>query len=383
MAQENSGMKTLWFMLLGGLAVGLLLGIIIIYIPGEKPPDPIMPKQIIQPEQPEAKTKTAEEEPITFSQKVLTLLATSDALYLSRPDAGIFRTTNGQDWEPLRLGMEKPRDALTLVEVRPTQETLAAKLIEISQASGQTPDPEELKAALMELAKQKPGILAGMRDGRVMRLDEDQWKEISRLPADGGGVYALRYEPAVGLAACTGRGLHFSDNGGYTWTSVTTNSTTRDVLLGLDPNHRYLVAHLGAGLSACNAEGKCEKIAGSPDRIRCLAGDKALVKTFFGSDGDGLWLYKRGSKPEQIAASTLDTADIHAVARIGPRLFVAAGPSGLWMRKSESSGWYPGRNLPPDSITSVAVFKGNVYAGSLRYGLFSAPLDSAEFRHAF
>jgi hypothetical protein len=70
--------------------------------------------------------------------------------------------------------------------------------------------------------------------------------------------------------------------------------------------------------------GVCEKIIGAPDQIRCLSGDKALAKTFFGTDGDGLWLYKRGQKPEQVTTSALETADIHDIARRGARLFVAA-----------------------------------------------------------
>ncbi len=382
MSKENSGMKTVWLMLLGGLAFGLLIGIIITYVPSDNPPEEPA-ATTTKSDAPQPKAKKKDEQPVAFSQKILALLATPDSLYVSRPGAGVFRTTDGQDWEVLRIGMEKPREVLALVEVKPTQETLAAKLIEISAAQGHTPDPEELKEALMKLALQKPGVLAGMRDGRILRFDNESWKVISNLPADGGGVHALRYEPAVGLAACTGRGLFFSEDGGHNWSSVTTSSLTRDVLMGLGPSHRFIVAHIGDGISTCTTQGVCKKITGAPDRIRCLSGDKALAKTYFGTDGDGLWLYKRGQKPEQVTSNALETADIHDIARRGARLFVAAGPSGLWMRKSAESGWYPGRNLPPDSITSVAVFKGRVYAGSQRYGLFSADLNDADFKHVF
>jgi hypothetical protein len=72
-------------------------------------------------------------------------------------------------------------------------------------------------------------------------------------------VHALRYEPAVGLAACTGRGLFFSEDGGHNWTSVTTSSLTRDVLMGLDPSHRFIVAHIGDGISSCTAQGFAKK----------------------------------------------------------------------------------------------------------------------------
>ena len=383
MSKEKSGMNTVFLMLLAGVTFGLIIGIIITYIPDDDS-EQYKPTRVAEDGQiKELKPEKKAEPVVASSQKILSLLSTADALFVSRPGAGVFRSTDGENWETLRIGMESPREALSLVEVRPTQETLAAKIMELSMAEGKTPDPEELKAALMELAQQKPGILAGMRDGRIMRLDDDRWSQISTLPSEGGGVHALAYEPAVGLAACTGRGLYFSDDGGHNWTAVTNNSLTRDVLLGLDPKFRFIIAHISGGLSLCDSKGACEKIAGGPQRIRCLLGDKALAKTYYGSDGDGLWLYKRGGKPEQVTTSALDTADIHDIARIGARLIVAAGPSGLWMRKSEKSGWYPGRGLPPDSITTTAVFKGRVYAGSLKYGLFSAALDDADFKSVF
>lgn len=359
---------------LAGLASGLLLGLVLTHFPGERSGKGEETQKAPTP------SPSVDSPPgIVFSQKILALLATAEHLYVSRPHAGVSRMGKGEDWENLRLGMDDPKIVQTLVELRPTRQTLNARLMEAG-AEGGPIDEETLKSAMTSLAAEKPGILAGTRDGRVLRWEKDRWRLLSRLPEEGGGVFRLRYEPAVGLAACTGRGLFFSRDGGVGWEKVTGDARTRDVLMTPLAEGRFLIARYGGGVQSCGAEGRCAAaLDGFPQRTRRVVGDGTPRGAYFGSDGDGLWHYRGTGRPEQISTIALDNADIHDLISLGSRLLVAAGPAGLWMRDSPGSGWRPGRGLPPDSVNTVALFNGRVYVGTLRYGLFSASLKGETF----
>jgi len=326
-------------MLVVGLAFGLALGLVITYIPAFAPPE---------------------------------------ALFVSTKGAGVSRTKDGKSWEFLRIGMENPKTARTLAWVMPSKETITAKLMEAGAGLERPPDLEDVKEALLSVATLRPGLLAGMTDGRVLRLDDDRWTQVAKLPSEGGGVFRLRFHPAVGLAACTGRGLFLSRDGGENWEQITSDVTCRDVLLSPDPARRFLVGLYGGGLLRCNAKGACETITKNPRMIRRLAGDAASRNGFVGTDQDGFWRFE-GDNLEQISNPALDNADILDVVSVGARVIVAAGPHGILIRDDAESGWRPGKDLPPDSITAVAIFKGKVFAGTNRYGLFSAPIGKDRF----
>ncbi|MCB1154876.1 hypothetical protein KDL45_14570 [bacterium] len=375
-------------MLAVGVAFGVIVGLVISYapLPGETTKvelqpvadeDDAAPTPIPTPAVPI--NPQDERVPEPTDEAVLTFLVTGDTLYSATARLGVARTSDGEDWEPLRVGMHDPIVPQTLAQVLPTKETITAALAGAVGEDGGEPDLDKLKAALVDLAEQKPAILAGMSDGRVMRLDDrDNWQVLSRLPAAGGGVWKLRYHPSVGLAACTGRGLYFSENGGADWTQITTDARTRDVVMGSNPDKRYLVALYGGGLQRCSAQGRCAPVPGAPKEVRALEGFDADSAVHIATDGDGVWRL-RGNQVEQLSPEGLYNADMNDLVVRGTRIVVAAGADGIWIRDRGDSGWHPARNLPPDSVTAVTVFKGRVYAGTRRYGILSSPIGESDF----
>ncbi|MCB1154738.1 MAG: hypothetical protein H6684_07740 [Deltaproteobacteria bacterium] len=381
---------TTFKMLAVGIAFGVIVGLVISYapLPGDTPKVDVQP--VAEDEEAPTPIPTPavpinppdERVPEPTDEAVLTFLTTGDTLYAATARLGISRTKDGEDWEPLRVGMRDPIVPQTLAQVLPTKETITAALAEAVGEDGGEPDLDKLKDALVGLAQQKPAILAGMSDGRVMRLNEqDNWDVLSRLPAAGGGVWKLRYHPSVGLAACTGRGLYFSEDGGAAWTQVTSDARTRDVIMSSDPNKRYLVALYGGGLTRCTAGGQCTPITGSPKDVRALEGLDANSAVHIATDGDGVWRL-RGEKLEQLSPEGLYNADMHDMAVRGTRIVVAAGADGIWIRDRGDSGWHPARGLPPDAVTAVAIFKGRIYAGTRRYGILSSPVNDSDFTQA-
>ncbi len=365
-------------MLVAGLAVGALIGWFFLPKPPKVSRTAPMPK-FDAPLVDDAATPEPEPEPVVDSgptTQVLALYATDTHIYASMKGTGVLRSADGATWEPVRIGLPSPRMVQTLVEVRPTQQTLAAKMM---PKPGETPDVEAMKAAMLSLASMKPGLLAGTRDGRVLRLDGDVWTEIAKLGGDGGGVHRLRYHPGVGLAACTGSGLAFSEDGGASWTRITTDRLTRDVLMSIDPATRFVVASFGGGLSRCDAEGRCARMAGSPERVRRITGDAEGYTGLALTDAEGVFTFEKDKPCRRVDNKTLDRSEGWDVVQSGGRTIIAAGPDGLWMRDTPTSTWRSAKGLPPDdAVTAVAVFKRRLYAGTIRYGLFVA--DPAEFQ---
>ncbi|MBZ0270688.1 hypothetical protein K8I61_01525, partial [bacterium] len=317
------------------------------------------------------------------ARPILALFASRDHIYFSARGAGVLRSRDGADWEPLLIGLDEPRTVQSIVEVRPSKETLTAALVEAAGGIdniGPAPDEKTLREAVEKVAAQRPGILAGTQDGRVLRLSDagDQWNVLARLPAEGGGIYRLVYNPAVGLAAATGSGVHLSMDGGATWQRVTTDSLTRDVALSPDPARRFTVALYGRGLAVCDPNGACETMVKSPAEIRTIVADPYGVSGFFGTDGDGVWRFD-GRRVTQETTRALETSDIRDMVLAGPRLIVAAGDAGLWIRNNAESGWSPALDMPPDAVTAVAVHRGRIYAGTTRFGVLSAPLHGGRF----
>ena len=69
MNEEKSGMKTVWLMLLGGLAFGLLIGVIITYVPGDDPQEgPALTKTSADGSQ--VATEKKDEQPVAFAINV-------------------------------------------------------------------------------------------------------------------------------------------------------------------------------------------------------------------------------------------------------------------------------------------------------------------------
>lgn len=351
-------------MLLVGVAFGLAIGWLFL---DDDPPPPPPPPRNAQP------TPVSVEAPSAPSavptQHVLAFFVADLYLYVSLEGAGVMRTKDGKEWEPLILGIPDPRRVQALAEVRPTRDTLAAKML---MPDGEPPDVEAMQKALMAVAQLKPGLVAGTSDGRVLRLDGDTWSEIARLPADNGGIHRLRYHAAVGLAAATGKGVFISPDGGTKWEPVTNDPLTRDVMLSLDPQHRYLVATFGNGLQTCDERGRCRAVKGSPKKVRRLEGDKEAVSGYALTDEEGLFAYDRDRGATPIEQTTLDYSEGWDLAMRAGRVVVAAGPSGLWMRDSAQSAWRLGHGLPPDSVEATAIFGGRVYAGTRSYGVLSA-----------
>ncbi|MCZ7583262.1 MAG: hypothetical protein M5R36_07965 [Deltaproteobacteria bacterium] len=364
-------------MLLLGLAFGLGIGFAISYFPGTSKKKDGPPSVTPAPSTPEPGL-LREELPEFDTNRVLAVFATEEELYVSYHGMGVARTRDGATFDPLRIGMVDPKEARSIVQVKPTRESIAAALMDAGLGQGGEPDLAAMEDAIKGVAAMTPGIVAGMADGRVLRLDGDQWKELARLPAEGGGVFRLRYEPAVGLAACTGRGLYLSTDGGSTWTQAVADPLVRDVILSPGASNRYVIATYGNGLKRCSAAGSCTAVKGLPALVRSLSGSAYGAQGFVGTDGDGVWSFDGGAVKQEVSGALMN-ADILDIVHVGARVLAAAGPDGFWIRHAPDSGWLPGRGLPPDSVTAVALFGGRIFVGTNRYGLFSAPLKGGDF----
>jgi hypothetical protein len=370
MAADKSIATVVLKLLVVGLAIGLLIGIVVVSVPLGKGGREAKDQEPVEKES---------DAPV-LSQKILALYSAKSELYVSQYGAGILKTEDGEKWTPLVLGLNDPKAALSIEEIQPTMETLNADLAATVEKTGRPPDAEAVKSAMMNLSRMKPGILAGMQDGRVMKLEGDTWQELSRLPADGGGVYRLRFHPVLGLLACTGRGLHLSKDGGRTWKQIYPDVLTRDVVVAPEPPNRILLGLFGGGLFRCDADGSCRGIPGAPKMVRRMVSSKTSMSGFIVTDGEGLWGFE-GERLFQISSRALDNADMLDIVASGPRIVVAAGPDGVLIRDASEGGWYPGAGLPPDSVNAVAMFKEHVYVGTNRYGLFAAPIGSSQFKN--
>lgn len=221
-------------------------------------------------------------------------------------------------------------------------------------------------------------VYMGLTDGSVFRTSH------TGVPSTQGGmpgfnatIGGLAFAEDRMLASSHGSGLHYSDNGGSSWTETSGIGTVEVrcllaacgvVLAGTDMLGLYRSIDNGAHFSTANTGLQSYW-------IQCLAADSS---TFYAGSGNA-GVFASADGGQTWASLGLNTARINALAPAAGDLW-AATDEGLCVRSAGIAGWqHVGVDVLGTDVTAVAVCGGRVWVGTRSRGLFWCPAEGGEW----